>query len=149
MSTIVSKNDQITETQKIQRRICRLPSGWVELYRLQFLPGYCILRADPPVESINDLSPEAQAQFMKDMLLVGEALLEVTGAYRINYAILGNSDPTLHAHIVPRYAYEKDEMRQGLPWSYPDEMIDSQKFDFERDQGLMERIEIALAKRRA
>ena len=50
------------------------------------------------------------------MALVGDALLEVTGAYRINYAILGNTDPALHAHIVPRFLTEPDEYRKGPPW---------------------------------
>ncbi|MFM8323012.1 MAG: HIT family protein [Chloroflexota bacterium] len=129
------------------RIICRLASGTVELYRLQFLPGYCVLRAEPEVESLNELEPEQQAQFLSDMALVGDALLEATGAYRINYAILCNTDPHLHAHIVPRYDFERDDLRKGLPWSYPDEMIDAMVFDEQRDRSVIERIYAALEKR--
>jgi hypothetical protein len=27
--------------------VCRVPSGWVFLCTMQYLPGYCILQADP------------------------------------------------------------------------------------------------------
>ena len=46
--------------------------------------------------------------------------MKVTGAYRINYAIMGNSDPYLHAHIVPRYSDEPEEYLHDQPWSYPE-----------------------------
>jgi diadenosine tetraphosphate (Ap4A) HIT family hydrolase len=52
------------------------------------------------------------------MVHVGDALLHVTEAYRINYEILGNSEPELHAHIVPRYLSESDELRPRPPWAY-------------------------------
>ena len=74
--------------------------------------------------------------------------MEVTGAYRINYAIAGNTDPYLHAHIVPRYLTEPDTLRKGLPWSYPQADIDSQKFDYNRDKPLIERLRQAIEKRR-
>lgn len=46
------------------------------------------------------------------MALIGNALLELTDSYRINYEILGNSDPALQAHIFPRYMSEPDRFRQ-------------------------------------
>ncbi len=136
-----------TQAAPNPRCFYRLTSGWVELSRLQFLPGYCVLRPDPPLPPINELDPQHQAQFLADMVLVGDALLAATGCYRINYAILGNADPVLHAHIVPRYLDEPDDLRKGPPWSYPDEMIDAHKFDLERDRELMERIGTAIAER--
>jgi diadenosine tetraphosphate (Ap4A) HIT family hydrolase len=47
-----------------------------------------------------------------------DALLRVTGASRINYEILGNSEPELHAHIFPRYANEPEERRKMPVWFY-------------------------------
>jgi diadenosine tetraphosphate (Ap4A) HIT family hydrolase len=127
--------------------ICQVPFGWVALCALQFLRGYSILMPDPVVSSLNDLSLAQRAQYLGDMALVGDALLEVTGAYRINYAILGNTDPVLHAHIVPRYRDEPDEWRSGLPWSYPDEVVYGKKFDPQRDQELVREIAIAIRRR--
>lgn len=101
-----------------EKVICRLPSGWVVIGDVQFLEGYCVLLADPVVASLNDLPTEARAQFLTDMAKVGDALLAVTGAYRINYEILGNSEPELHAHIFPRFASEPDEKRRMPAWFY-------------------------------
>jgi diadenosine tetraphosphate (Ap4A) HIT family hydrolase len=105
---------------------------------MQFLRGYCILLSDPIVSSLNDLNLTQRAVFLCDMATVGDALLEVTGAYRINYAIAGNTDPYLHAHIVPRYLTEPEVLRKGLPWSHPQAEMDTMQFDSIRDKALMD-----------
>ena len=127
--------------------VCRVPSGWVFLANLQYLRGYCILQADPLVESLNSLAFPERDQYLRDMGVIGDALLEVANACRINYAIFGNTEPVLHAHIVPRYLDEPDEYRTGVPWSYPQEHMDSVTFDLERDKEIMEKIRAALQKR--
>jgi diadenosine tetraphosphate (Ap4A) HIT family hydrolase len=99
------------------------------------------------VSSLNDLDREERVEYLCDMVTVGDALLEVTGAYRINYAIAGNTDPYLHAHIVPRYLSEPDELRKGLPWSHPHEERDSVLFDYERDKPLLQQLRQAIEKR--
>jgi len=124
--------------------ICRLPSGWVVLSDMQFLSGYCILIADPLVPSLNDLDRDAQAQYLCDMALVGRTLMDVTGAYRINYAILGNTDPYLHAHIVPRFSTEPEQYSRGMPWSYPKEVVEGKRFDIERDKELIEQLRLII-----
>jgi len=127
--------------------ICHMPSGWVVLCDMQFLSGYCILLADPLVASLNDLNRTKRAEFMCDMGTVGDALLEVTGAYRINYAIAGNTDPYLHAHIVPRYMSEPEELRKGLPWSHPHSEREALLFDYDRDKPLMDRLRQTIVSR--
>jgi len=127
--------------------VCRLPSGLVFLCDMQYLRGYSILQADPQVESINALDPQARAVYLRDMVLIGDALLEVTGAYRINYATLGNSLAVLHTHIVPRYLSEPETLRLGGPWSYPQKQIDALRFDAERDRELMRQLAAAIQKR--
>lgn len=124
--------------------ICRVPSGWVVLCDTQFLHGYCILLADPVVANLNDLSQVKRAEFLRDMATIGDALLTVTDTYRINYVIAGNTDPYLHAHIVPRYMSEPDELRRGLPWSHPRSERDLSLFDLQRDRPLMDRIRQAI-----
>ena len=49
--------------------------------------------------------------------MVGDALLDVTAGVRINYAIFGNVDPALHAHVFPRHATEPDATRTLQPWA--------------------------------
>jgi hypothetical protein len=52
-------------------------------------PGYCLLLADPVVASLNDLADARRAEFLRDMARLGDAILRVTSADRINYEILG------------------------------------------------------------
>ncbi len=118
----------------------RLPSGWVLMANSQFLPGYCILFADPVKPSLNDLNTDERAQFLHDMAIVGDAILTATGAERINYAILGNSEPCLHAHICPRFANEDENYRHGLPWSYPQMQAVEYQFNELNHSELRERI---------
>ena len=138
---------QPVDQGRVPALVCRVPSGLVFLCDMQYLRGYSILQADPQVESINALDPQARAVYLRDMVLVGDALLEVTGAYRINYAIMGNSLPVLHAHIVPRYLSEPEGLRRGGPWSYPQEQIVAVRFDYECDRELMQQLASAIQKR--
>ncbi|MEI9991196.1 MAG: hypothetical protein WDM86_14260 [Rhizomicrobium sp.] len=94
--------------------ISRLPSGWLVIGDVQPLPGYCVLLADPVVESLNALGRAERATYLDDMVRAGDALLVVTGTTRINYETLCNSEPSLHTHIIPRYAQEPMEKRRDL-----------------------------------
>ena len=98
--------------------ICRMPSGWAVMGDVQFLTGYCLLLPDPVVPSLNDLDTAARQQYLLDMALLGDVILAVTGAQRINYEILGNSEPELHCHIFPRYASEPEQKRRMPVWFY-------------------------------
>ncbi|NMC45818.1 MAG: hypothetical protein GYA52_03215 [Chloroflexi bacterium] len=144
MSATSNETTRIEQNEQSLNFICKLPSGWVFLSNMQFLRGYCILQAYPVVESINILEPKQRSNFLCDMALIGDALLEVTKAYRINYALLGNSDPILHAHIVPRYRCEPKELRSGLPWSYPNTNDAGTAFSIKRDKELLHQLRDAI-----
>jgi len=147
MSTTFSQRIESARAGTNPTVICRVPSGWVVLCDMQFLSGYCVLLADPMVVSLNDLGPEKRLEYLSDMAIIGDALLEVVEAYRINYVIAGNTDPFLHTHIIPRYLTEPEEYRKGLPWSYPKDEMESNLFDAERDQALMGQLRQAIQKR--
>ena len=98
--------------------IARMPSGWAVMGDVQFLPGYCVLLPDPVVPTLNDLDEARRAEYLRDMVRLGDAILRVTSAERINYEILGNSAPELHAHLFPRYATEPQDLRTGPAWFY-------------------------------
>jgi diadenosine tetraphosphate (Ap4A) HIT family hydrolase len=98
--------------------IMRLPSGWAVMGQRQVLRGYCLLLPDPVVPDLNALAPAARNQFMCDLGLLGEAVRQVTNALRINYAIFGNVEPALHAHVHPRFVDEPASMRTQNPWGY-------------------------------
>ena len=98
--------------------ITRLPSGWAVLGMAQFLRGYSLLLPDPVAPHLNALLSPQREQFLIDMARLGDAVLTVTGALRINYAMFGNVEPALHAHVVPRYTDEAPELRTAHPWAY-------------------------------
>jgi diadenosine tetraphosphate (Ap4A) HIT family hydrolase len=81
------------------------------------------------------------------MATIGDALLGVTGAFRINDEILGNLDPALHAHIIPRYMTEPEDLRKGPAFFYDKGYRNSIKFDYERVGELMEQIAAAIQAR--
>lgn len=123
--------------------IRRLPSGWVVLGDNQTIPGYTLLLSDPAATDLNELSLGQRAAFLRDMTLVGDALVHATGAYLINYSILGNADHALHAHIHPRYENEPEEKRRTGHWAYFPPHPQT-PFDLQRDRSLMVRIGKAL-----
>jgi diadenosine tetraphosphate (Ap4A) HIT family hydrolase len=97
--------------------VARLRSGWVVMGERQVLTGYCLLLPDPVVAHLNALPSELRGQFLSDMAVVGDALQAATSALRINYAIFGNVDPALHAHIFPRSTAEPEATRTAQPWA--------------------------------
>ena len=55
--------------------------------------------------------------FLSEMAALGDALLALTTATRINYAMFGNVEPALHAHIFPRRSTEPEATRTAQPWA--------------------------------
>jgi len=96
----------------------RCASGWAVFGQRQFVPGYLMLLPDPVVPDLNALTPEKRAQFLLDMSRLGDALMRVASPVRINYAIFGNVEPALHAHVIPRYRSEHEAMQTQHPWAY-------------------------------
>jgi diadenosine tetraphosphate (Ap4A) HIT family hydrolase len=103
---------------KDPRVIARLYSGWALFGERQFVRGYALLLPDPVVPNLNALDVAARGAFLTDMARLGDALLKVTGAVRINYAMFGNEEPALHAHVIPRYLDEPEALRTSHPWAY-------------------------------
>lgn len=97
--------------------VARLRSGWVILGDPQVLEGYCLLLPDPVVPHLNALAAAERLQFLADMALVGDVLLAELGAKRINYAMYGNVEPALHAHVFPRRADEPAGQATAQPWA--------------------------------
>lgn len=100
------------------RVIARLYSGWAVFGERQFVRGYSLLLPDPVVPNLNALDAHDRGAFLTDMARLGDALLKVTAALRINYAMFGNEEPALHAHVIPRYAAEPERLRAAHPWAY-------------------------------
>ena len=119
--------------------VAKMPSGWVVMGERQVFAGYCLLIPDPVVPHLNALPAAGRGQFLSDMALVGDALMAATAAVRINYAIYGNLDPALHAHLFPRHADEPPATRTAQPfaldWSLAPEYLDALHGDLKRRIG--------------
>jgi diadenosine tetraphosphate (Ap4A) HIT family hydrolase len=113
----------------------------------QVLPGYCLLLPDPVVPHLNALQAEARSRFLADMSEVGDALLAVTGAVRVNYAIFGNVEPALHAHMFPRHADEPEATRSAQPWAL--DWHAAPAFNESQHDALKRRLALELQRRQA
>jgi len=140
----------ITERVELARRgqnpyvICRMKSGWLVIGDVQPLPGYCVFLADPVVESLNALDDARRSQYSLDVIRAGDALLALTEAWRINYETLGNAEPALHTHLLPRYRWEPEEKRRRPAWVGYD-WPTSRRFDPAQDGPFVERMRRQLA----
>jgi len=139
MSNLISERVAIARAGKNPYVIAKLPSGWLVIGDVQPLPGYCVFLADPVVPSINDLSEADRVKYSLDVLRAGDALLTVTSAYRINYETLGNTEPALHTHIIPRYLDEPDDKRK-MPAMMMYSWADAEPFSAELHGEMVERM---------
>ena len=103
----------------------RLRSGWAVIGDHQRLPGYCLLLHDGDADHLTDLPRPQRTVFLDDLALLGEAVMTAcrrldAQLWRINYEVLGNAYPRLHGHVFARYRWEREEMRRGPVWRYPD-----------------------------
>ncbi|MER8231551.1 HIT family protein [Streptomyces sp. NPDC101490] len=103
----------------------RTDAGFAVIGDVQFLPGYAVLLVDEPgVERLSELPRARRAAFLADMERLGEAVERACrradpGFLRVNLEILGNTDPFLHAHVWPRYAWEPADLVRKPVWLYP------------------------------
>jgi len=93
--------------------IAELPSGYAILgkYQPEPITGCCMLLPKVPAASPNELDHAQRGAFFSDLVLLGDAIMRVTGSERINYLVLCNQVPELHGHCVPRFDAEDPARR--------------------------------------
>jgi GrpB-like predicted nucleotidyltransferase (UPF0157 family)/diadenosine tetraphosphate (Ap4A) HIT family hydrolase len=124
--------------------VCRMRSGYLVMSDQQTPRGWCILLSVPVVADLDDLDEEQRTAFLSDMAAAGEVIKHLTGAQRINYSMLGNVEPALHAHIQPRFADEPEHLRRQPLWAIWDQ-LEIVTFDAAREAPLMAEIRRGLA----
>ena len=90
----------------------------VGLYSDHRYPGRCLVVFPKHVEHLEDLDAYEMEHFMMCVTKVGRVVREVVGAKRMNYAVLGNAVPHVHAHVIPRF--ETDPNPNQSPWNRHD-----------------------------
>lgn len=96
-----------------------LSTSTLGLYDDDRFPGRCILAYRDHVEDLTALDPGRACAFLEDARDAARAILAATGADRMNYAVLGNRDPHLHFHLIPRVP-GTDPVPTEAPWKHPD-----------------------------
>lgn len=88
------------------------------LYDDARFPGRCILVYRRHVEHLESLPPDELSRLWQDAARVAGAIRRLTGAARVNYAVLGNATPHLHVHLIPRQPGQ-EELPTRPPWNDP------------------------------
>lgn len=115
----------------------------VGLYDDDRYPGRCLVVWHDHVEHLDELGADDLLRFWGAVQQVTRCLKSVLGVSRVNVAVLGNREPHLHAHVVPRGG-PKDVVQDQAPWAHPDP---AQPMDAGALAELMGSLRIALAGR--
>ena len=122
--------------------LARMKSGFAVFGDTQFLPGYCVLIRYPRVACLNDLTLEERSDFLTDMTIIGDAIMQVFNPLKINYDILVNNETFLHAHIFPRYDWEETEYKIKPMWLYPSTNWTAPEYQYSQEKYQDKRIEL-------
>ncbi len=98
--------------------IAELNGCYVILGDQQFYRGYCVLLAKVHATELYLMPADAARILFDEMRLVADAIAAVVKPWKMNYECLGNSEPHVHWHLLPRY--ETDAMRGGPVWIRPE-----------------------------
>ncbi|MGA6972489.1 MAG: HIT family protein [Candidatus Binatus sp.] len=98
--------------------VAELASCYVILGDQQFYRGYCVLFAKLHATELYLMPVDAARLLSDEMRLVAEAIAAVVKPWKMNYECLGNAEPHVHWHLLPRF--ENDEMRRVPIWLRPE-----------------------------
>jgi diadenosine tetraphosphate (Ap4A) HIT family hydrolase len=100
--------------------IAELKGSYVILGDQQFYRGYSVLLAKTHATELYQMPAAAAHQMFDEVRLVAEAIATVVKPWKMNYECLGNSEPHVHWHLLPRFASESDKLRRGPIWLRPE-----------------------------
>lgn len=83
--------------------VAELETGYVVVGDFQFFRGYTLFLYKQHVGELHDLEVSTKLLFLKEMSEVAEAVYRGFQPRKLNYELLGNSEPHLHWHFFPRY----------------------------------------------
>jgi diadenosine tetraphosphate (Ap4A) HIT family hydrolase len=94
--------------------IAKLGISHAGLYDDARFPGRLIVSLDEHYEHFDEADPGVLAAFMADLKVASLVLRKMSNVDRVNIAVLGNKDPHVHAHVIPR---RLDDANPGVsPW---------------------------------
>ena len=120
---LICERIQLIKENRNHYFVTELATGYVVIGDSQYFNGYTLFLSKEHVLELHKHSqPDA---YLRDMRQVGEAVYKAFNPVKLNYEILGNSDPHLHTHIFPRY---KNDLYPNRPvWVVDKKLRDSVK----------------------
>lgn len=104
-----------------------METGYAVLSKYTFNKGYVLFLYKKHLTELHQIPIKERQEFLLEMSQVAEATLKATNADKMNYELLGNTEPHLHWHLIPRYKTESDpsnpiwiidkKIRQGEEYS--------------------------------
>jgi diadenosine tetraphosphate (Ap4A) HIT family hydrolase len=96
-----------------------LPRSVVILGKKQFYKGYCIVLFKGHKTELFQMTEDERNLYFKDVSTAAQAISNVFQSDKINYEILGNTEPHIHCHLFPRK--HMDEYFRSPIWTRPED----------------------------
>lgn len=105
--------DRITQikNKRNQYFVKELKTGYVVLGDYQYFKGYTLFLSKKHVTELHELDNDFRREFLNEMSLVAEAVFNAFQPQKLNYELLGNSEPHLHWHLYPRYKDDPEPLK--------------------------------------
>lgn len=103
-----------------------LKTGIVVIGWNQHFYGYTLFICKKHVTELYELKPDFQSEYLREMVLVAEAVSKAFCADKMNYECLGNGDTHLHFHLFPRKCGDLGEYGnngKGPVWWLPQNIM--------------------------
>lgn len=88
--------------------VAELETGYVVLGDHQFFRGYTLFLCKEHKYELHELDADFRTKFLVEMAEVAGAVYRAFQPKKLNYELLGNSDPHLHWHLFPRHANDPE-----------------------------------------
>lgn len=103
--------------------IASLEVSDVGLYNDARFPGRLLVSLREHHDHLDEVPDTESAAFLRDVRLCSAVLRRSLGALRVNFAILGNQEPHVHAHLIPRNPRD-EPLPSHAPWQDPRPRMD-------------------------
>lgn len=90
----------------------------IALYDDARFPGRLLVSLNDHYEHLDEVPEAVIARLMSSTQSAVRCMKLVLGVERVNMAILGNREPHVHAHLVPRYP-QHEPLPDRAPWEDP------------------------------
>ncbi|SIL99567.1 Uncharacterised protein [Mycobacteroides abscessus subsp. abscessus] len=101
--------------------IAQLSAADVGLYDDGRFPGRLLVSAREHHDHLDQMPADELGLFMADIQRACRALRSLSGVRRVNVAVLGNREPHVHAHLIPRRPGEMNA--KSAPWDGADPRV--------------------------